>query len=446
MSSSGPSDADGGITLPWSRTNRRVPRRVVQPLQAFLQQETSSAALLIGAAIMGLIWANSPWSASYDRLWSTHLSIGVGSASIDLELRRWINDGLMSLFFLVVGLEIKREFVTGELRRPRERILPVAAAIGGMVFPALLYLAVVGGEGREGWGIAMPTDIALALGVLAIAGRRAPPGMKAFLLTLAIVDDLGSIVVIAVAYTGEVDWPALGIAVLVVALIALLQRIEVRAAFAYVALGLVLWAALELSGVSPTLAGVVVGLLVPAVAPHRPRAVSAEAHRIADETTDDPNPPDADAPQWLRLAWLSREAVSPLARAERLLHPWTSAVVLPLFALANAGVALAPSAAAAALSSSIALGIVLARIVGKPAGIVIASAIAVRLGARMPVGVRLRHVAAVGAAAGVPFAVSLYVAQLALPPVLVYRATIAVLIAALVAGVVGAGMIRWATR
>jgi NhaA family Na+:H+ antiporter len=446
VSSRGPTDVDGGITLPWSRTDRPVPRRVVQPLQAFLEQETSSAALLIGAAVVALVWVNSPWSGSYHWLWSTHLSIGVGSASIDLDLRRWVDDGLMSLFFLVVGLEIKREFVTGELRRPRERVLPVAAALGGMLVPALVYLAVVPGHGRAGWGIAMPTDIALALGVLAIAGRRAPPGVKAFLLALAIVDDLGSIVVIALVYSNAVDWPAVGVAAAVVLVIATLQRIQVRAATAYVALGLLLWVVLERSGVSPTLAGVAVGLLVPAIAPHRPKAVSAEAHRIADETTDDPDPPDADAPQWLRLAWLSREAVSPLARAERLLHPWTSVVVLPLFALANAGVSLTPSTVGRALSSSVAVGIVLARVVGKPVGIILASAMAVRLGARMPSGVRPRHVVAVGAAAGVPFAVSLFVARLALPSDLVYPATVGVLFAALIAGFAGWGMIRWTTR
>jgi NhaA family Na+:H+ antiporter len=446
VSRTDPGGVEGGITPPWSRTDRPVPRRVVQPLQAFLEQETSSAAILVGAAVVALVWANSPWSASYRELWSTRLSIGLGSSSIDLDLRHWVNDGLMSLFFLVVGLEIKRELVTGELRRPRERVLPVAAAVGGMVVPALVYIAVAGGEGGGGWGMVMPTDIALALAVLAIAGRRAPPGMKAFLLALAIVDDLGSIAVIALFYAGAVRWLALGAAAAVVVLIVTLRRIGVRDAITYVALGILLWVALQRSGVTPTLAGVALGLLVPAVAPHRPKAVSAEAHRIADETTDDPEPPDADAPQWLRLAWLSREAVSPLARAERLLHPWTSLVVLPLFALANAGVPLSPSRVAAAVSSRIALGIVLARVVGKPVGIVAASAVAVRLGARMPSAVRMRHIVAVGAAAGVPFAVSLFVAQLALPSIPLYRATIGILSAAVIAGVAGGVLIRRETR
>jgi NhaA family Na+:H+ antiporter len=446
VSRTDPDGVEGGITLPWSRTNRPVPRRVVQPLQAFLEQETSSAAMLIGAAVVALVWANSPWSASYGELWSTRLSIGLGSSSIDLDLRHWVNDGLMSLFFLVAGLEIKRELVTGELRRPRARVLPVAAALGGMVVPALVYVAVVGVEGGGGWGMAMPTDIALALGVLAIAGRRAPAGMKAFLLALAIVDDLGSIVVIAVIYSGRIEWLALGAALVVVVLIVALRRIEVRATTAYVVLGILLWVALQRSGATPTLAGVALGLLMPAVAPNRPKAVSAEAHRIADETTDDPEPPDTDAPQWLRLAWLSREAVSPLARAERFLHPWTSLAVLPLFALANAGVPLSPSRVAAAVSSRLALGIVLARVLGKPVGIVAASAVAVRLGARLPSAVGMRHVVAVGAAAGVPFAVSLFVAQLALPATLLDRATIGILGAAVIAGLAGGLLIRRETR
>jgi Na+:H+ antiporter, NhaA family len=438
--------ADGGISLPWSRTDRPVPRLVVQPLQSFLQQETSGALVLIGAALAALIWANSPWSASYHSVWLTHLSIGVGSASIDLTLREWVTEGLMTLFFFVVGLEIKRELVTGELRRPREATLPVLAALGGMIVPALIYVAIVGSDAVGGWGIAMPTDLALALSVLVLAGRRVPTGLKAVLLAIAIVDDLGSIVVIAIFYTAHVHWAALGVAAAAIALIALLQWIDVRATAAYVVLGIVLWVALERSGATPTLAGVAVALLVPATPHHRPKAVSEEAHRIADETVDDPNPPDADAPQWLYLASLSRAAVSPLARAERLLHPWTSFVVLPLFALANAGVSLAPPQVWSALSSRISIGILVARVVGKPVGIWLASAVAVRTGlARLPAGVRMPHVAALGAAAGVPFAVSLFIARLALPAGLVYDATVGVLAAAVLAGIAGSIALRRVT-
>jgi NhaA family Na+:H+ antiporter len=436
-----------GISLPWSHTDRPVPRFVVQPLQAFLQQETSGAALLLGAAAVALVWANSPWSASYEAAWSTRLAIRIGSSALDLDLRHWVNDGLMTLFFFVVGLEIKRELATGELRYPRAAVLPVVAAVGGMAVPALLYLAIVGADAGGGWGIAMPTDIALALGVLALASRRVPGPMKAFLLALAIVDDLGSIVVIALFYTAHVEWAALGVAAATVVAIALLQRIEVRAIAAYVALGVLLWVALENSGVTPTLAGVATALLVPVRPANRPRAVSEEAHRIADETTDDPEPPDADAPQWLNLASLSREAVSPLARAERRVHPWSSVVVLPLFALANAGVSLSPSLVASALSSRLAVGILVARVVGKPLGITLASAAALRTGiARVPSGLGLRHVAAVGAVAGVPFAVSLFVAGLALPASLVYEATVAVLFAAVVAGILGGLAVRRVTR
>jgi NhaA family Na+:H+ antiporter len=436
-----------GISLPWSHTDRPVPRFVVQPLQAFLQQETSGAALLLGAAAVALVWANSPWSASYEAAWSTRLAIRIGSSALDLDLRHWVNDGLMTLFFFVVGLEIKRELATGELRYPRAAVLPVVAAVGGMAVPALLYLAIVGADAGGGWGIAMPTDIALALGVLALASRRVPGPMKAFLLALAIVDDLGSIVVIALFYTGAVNWFALGVAGAIVVAVAALQGIHVRSNAAYVALGIVLWVALQRSGATPTLAGVAIGLLIPARPAHRPKAVSEEAHRIADETTDEPDPPDADAPQWLRLAWLSREAVSPLARAERVLHPWTSLLVLPLFALANAGVSLSPAHLGDALSSRLALGIVVARVLGKPLGIALAAAIAVRTGlARLPSGVRPRHVVAVGAAAGVPFAVSLFVADLALPAALIDEATVAVLAAAVLAGAVGAFAIRRATR
>jgi NhaA family Na+:H+ antiporter len=401
----------------------------------------------VAAAVVALVWANSPWSASYRALWSTHAAVRVGSWSLDLDLRQWVDDALMTLFFFVVGLEIKRELTTGELRRPRAAALPAIAAVGGMAVPALVYVAIVGPTGGGGWGIAMPTDIALALGVLALASRSVPGAMKAFLLELAIVDDLVSIVVIALFYTTGVRWAPLVGSVAIVAAIALLRRIGVRWTAVYVALGVGLWLALEHSGVTPTLAGVATALLVPERPPNRPRAVSEEAHRIADETVDDPEPPDADAPQWLTLASLSRDAVSPLARAERVLHPWSSLVVLPLFALANAGVALSPVGVEEALSSRLGAGIVIARVLGKPVGIAAATALAVRLGiARLPSGLDMRHVAALGAAAGVPFAVSLFVARLALPGSLVPTATIAVLVAAVLAGLVGGVAIRRVTR
>jgi NhaA family Na+:H+ antiporter len=440
-STSHPPGRHDGLRAPWARSDRPLPRRLVQPLQSFLDQEASGGLLLLGAAIVAIAWASSPWRSSYEELWSQRLTLGLGGWSISEDLRHWVNEGLMSLFFLVVGLEIKRELLTGELRDPRTAALPVIAAIGGMVVPAVLYVSLSGGGvAARGWGVPMATDIAFAVGVLTIAARSAPAGLKSFLLTLAIVDDIGAILVIAIFYSGEISWPAIGVAVGLCGAIVALQRIQVRAAAVYVALGTAVWLAAADSGVHPTIAGVALGLLTPAVPFQRPRAVSEEAHRVADLTVDDPHPPDADAHHWLGLTALSREAVSPLARVEHLLHPWTSFLVIPLFALANAGIPLSVRAIGDALSSSVTLGIASALVVGKMAGITLASLVAVRTGVGLlPEGVETRHLLGVGAVAGIGFTVSIFIAELAFPdPQVVELAKIGVLLGSLAAGAVGA--------
>ncbi len=403
--------------LPWGLSDRPVPRLVLRPLQEFLSTSTAGGVLLLGAAALALAWANSPWRVGYERLWTTTVSVGFGRWGIEEDLRYWANEGLMALFFLVAGLEIKRELLTGELRDRRSAVLPVVAAVGGMAVPALFYLALNAGHGGvRGWGVPMPTDIAFALGVLALAAREAPGSLKPFLLTLAIVDDLLTIVVVALFYSGGISWPPLVACCAVVAAMAFLQRIHVRAFAVYGALGVILWVAAQRSGVHPALAGALVGMLTPAIPFQRPRTVSEQAHRIADQTVDDPFPPDADAHQWLHLATLSREAVSPLARVEHLLLPWVSFVVLPLFALANAGVSLSVSTAAHSVGNRVAMGIVLGRVVGKVAGISLACWLAVRAGiARLPSAAGWLDVVGVAAAAGVAFTVSLFVADLAFP-------------------------------
>jgi len=436
---------EDGLRLPWSRSERAVPRRVIRPLQSFLDTEIASASLLVAAAAVALVWANSPWQEGYVRLWGTELGLRLGGLSVLEDLRHWVNDGLMALFFLVVSLEIKRELLTGELRDRRTAILPVAGALGGMLVPALVYLAVTAGTpATDGWGIAMPTDIALALGVLAFALPRAPSSLRVLLLSLAIVDDLGTIVVVVIAYSQEVVVASLVIALAIAIAVYVLQRIHVQASIVYVGLGVGMWFALLDSGVSPTLAGVAMGFLTPAVAFQRPRAVSGAAHRIADETVDDPTPPDADAGQWMELARLSRSAVSPLAHLESVLHPWTSFVVVPLFALANAGITLGGGELANADSVRAFVGVVLGRVLGKPLGIALACLLAVRLGlARLPAGIDLRRVVAIGAAAGVPFTVSLFIAELSLPDRrLLEAATLGVAVAAVVAGAVGFVLLR----
>ncbi|MGH2539549.1 MAG: Na+/H+ antiporter NhaA [Actinomycetota bacterium] len=429
------------IRSPWSRSDRPLPRRVLRPLQEYLQTSIASASLLFVAVIGALVWANSPWNASYEALFGTRFQVRLGSlVDLDQDLHFWVNDGLMTLFFLVVGLEIKREVVSGELREVGVATVPILAALGGMLVPALLYLAIAGGnETGRGWGIPMATDIAFALGVLALVGAHASPSLRPLLLTLAIVDDIGAIIVIAVFYTGGVEPAALFGAVAVIGVIALANVLHIRSLMVYVGLGALLWYATYRTGIHPTIAGVVLGLLTPAAPFQRAAAVSEEARRTADETSDDPEPVDGDARWWLRLAWLSREAVSPLARTEHALLPWTSFVILPIFALANAGVSLSPSVLADALTAPVTVGVFVGLVLGKPLGVLGGSSIAVRTGlGRLARDVGWGDLAGMGVTAGVGFTVALFVAELAFDhgPRL-SEAKVGILAGSLVAGIAG---------
>lgn len=436
------------VRAPWSRSDRLLPRTVLRPLQEFLDTSTAGGILLLAGIGAALMWANSPWGDGYDHFWETSVAIRLGTV-VDLQedLRFWVNEGLMSLFFLVVGLEIKREFISGELRNLRAAVLPIAAALGGMAAPALVYLAVTrGGDATSGWGVPMATDIAFALGALTLAAAYASPTLKPLLLTLAIVDDIGAIVVIALFYSGGLEVAALTAAIGVVALILIAARAHIRSQVLYVVLGIALWYSTFLAGIHPTIAGVALGLLTPAVPLQRPKAVSQEAHRIADETVDEPDPVDADARWWMRLAWLSKEAVSPLARTEHALLPWTSFVILPLFALANAGVDLSRSAIADAVVSPVAIGIALGLLVGKPLGIAVGSFVAVRtrLG-HLSADVGWGDIAGMGMTAGIGFTVALFIAELAFPRgPLLEQAKIAILFASAAAGVLGYAILRLA--
>ena len=417
-----------------------MPRRLVRPLQEFLSTATASGTLLLIAALVALAWANSPWGDAYERFWRTPAELHLGSWEIGHDLRHWVNDGLMTLFFLVVGLEIKREFQTGELQDRRAAALPVVAAVGGMIVPALIYLALnAGGDGSAGWGIPMATDIAFALGVLVLAARHAPSGLKPFILTLAIVDDIGAIIVIALFYAGGVSIGFLAAAGVLCVLMLALRRVGIRATPVFVGFGALVWLATYESGVHPAIAGVVLGLLAPAESYQRPRAVSAEARRTADLTMDDPEPPDADAAQWLRLASLSREAVSPLGRTEHALLPWTSFLILPLFALANAGVELSFTRLEAALTAPVSVGVFVGLVLGKPLGVIAGSVISVRTGlGRLANDVGWGDLAGMGMTAGVGFTVALFIADLAFPPgPRLDEAKTAILAASLVAGVLG---------
>ena len=385
---------------------------LVQPLQEFLRESTSSSWVLVAAVAVALVWVNSPWGASYDRLWSTPLVVHIGGLTIGSDLAFWISSGLMTFFFLVVGLEIKREVTIGELRRPKAVALPAIAAVGGMVVPALLYLAIAHGPAGRGWGVPIATDIALALGALALAARHAPAALKPLLLTLAIVDDIGAIVVIALFYSHGGRPLALVAALLVVAAVIVLEWLHVRATVVFIGLGVLLWVACDQAGIHPTIAGVVMGLLTP-------------VHARPDEE------------------------VAPLARTEHLLLPWTSFLIVPLFALSSAGVHLSPATVSAALGGVVAAGVFVGLVIGKPIGVVAASLLARRTGVgEAPAEVGTRALVGLGATAGIGFTVGLFIAELAFPaePLLLAEAKIGLLTASVVAGALGYAVLRGSDR
>ncbi|HEY2960195.1 MAG TPA: Na+/H+ antiporter NhaA [Actinomycetota bacterium] len=377
-------------------------------LREFLREETAGGAALMAATVLALLWANSPWQGAYDALWHTPLDVRLGRFELGGDLRQWVNEGLMALFFLVVGLEIKRELVDGELRSWRRAALPVVAAAGGMLLPAAIYAAFnAGGPGAAGWGVPMATDVAFALGVLALLGPRVPPVLKLFLLTLAIVDDLGSILVVAGFYSGALRLPALAAAAAVVVAVLGLRRARIDWMPPYVACGAGLWLALHAAGVNAALAGAAMGLLAPA----RPVTPPGALQRSSQALASAPGPwPLQDA---LRQA---RGTVSTVERLEHGLHPLSAFLVVPLFALANAGVTLHGGALAERGAPLVLAGVVAGRVLGKPAGILLAVwlALRLRLGA-WPAGTGWRQLAGVATVAGIGFTVPLFVADLAFP-------------------------------
>lgn len=376
-------------------------RRIVRPLAAFTATEASGGIVLLAATALALIWANSPWDGRYFDLVRHELGIDFRAFEIRDSFGHLVNDGLMTVFFFVVGLEIKRELVEGELASPRRAALPVAAALGGMVAPALIYTAWnLGGEGVHGWGIPMATDIAFAMGVLALLGGRAPTSLKVFLLALAIVDDLGAILVIAVFYTESVSWVALGWAAAVLAGVLVVRRAGVQAIWLYVVLGILLWAAVYKSGIHATIAGVVLASLAP----------------VEGDVGD-----------------------SVLDRLEGALHPWVSYGIVPLFALVNAGVAVSSGLVGDSLTSPVSLGIATGLVIGKPAGIVAACFVAARLRiAELPSNADYGHLLGLGLVAGVGFTVSLFITNLAFDSArLVDEAKLGILGASTFAGAIG---------
>jgi Na+/H+ antiporter NhaA len=418
MSDSEPAAPYSGHTA-WARSLER-------PLRDFLNTETGSAAILLVATVAALVWVNAD-AGSYRSAWSTVLTIRVGSDAIAMDLRGWVNSGLMTFFFFVVGLEARREFDMGELRERRRVTLPLVAGLGGMAVPVLIYLAVNAGHGSaHGWGTAMSTDTAFALGMLTLVGPRFPERLRSFMLTVVVVDDVAALIVIATFYTGDVWMAALGVAGCVLVLILAVRAAGVHVGLVYAGLGAVLWVALLKSGIDPILAGLVMGLLTYAYPAQRTDLERAsDLFRLFREQP---------TPELARSAQAGlQSAISPNERLQQLYHPWTSYVIVPLFALANAGIVISGSFLSHAFTSPITLGILFGYAFGKPVGVLASAWIVTRVSRgrlRPPVG--WVAVAGGGTVAGIGFTVSILIATLAFHGGRLEEAKLGVLCAALV--------------
>jgi NhaA family Na+:H+ antiporter len=413
--------------------------------ERFVHSEVSGSIVLLVCTIVALVWANSPWAEQYFELAHTYIGVSWGEETFKLSLQHWVNDGLMVIFFFVVGLEIKREVVIGRLSSLDQAILPVTAAIGGMVVPAALYsLLNTGGEGAAGWGIPMATDIAFALGILALFGRRVPIGLKVFLMAAAIADDMGAVLVIAAFYTEKIFLTPLGVAAVLLFLIFVLNRAGVRRLGLYIGLIIGVWLAVFASGIHATVAGVVVAMLVPVRARIRPEHFLDVARTRLNELEKAELTQDSmvgDKRQLAALADVNRASGDMLPvglRLEKYLHPTQAFLILPLFALFNAGVAI-DGRILETIRNPISLGVILGLVVGKPLGITLFSWLATRTGkAKLPEGVTWPQLLGVSAVAGVGFTMSLFVSELAFSDHhLVSEAKVGILVASLLAGVCG---------
>jgi Na+:H+ antiporter, NhaA family len=437
----------------WATSERFVPKTFIRPIVRFSQIEASSGIILLIAAIAALLWANSPWSETYFSMLEQELNVELLGFHLQESLLALINDGLMAVFFFVVGLEIKRELVLGDLRDPRAAALPVLAAVGGMALPALLYLTFnAGTEAAHGWGIPMATDIAFAIGVVALLGSRVPSGAKLFLLAVAIADDIGAIAVIAIFYTSDLSAGYLASAVVGLVVVWLAAKVHVRAMWFYVPMAFLIWYLTLESGVHATLAGVALGFLTPARPYYSAEEFDKRARAILNEypieDISDPQAQEHADHEVLVLSDIVTEAASPLIRMENKLLTWSGFVIVPMFALANAGVDFRQVGFAEAATSEVALGVATGLVLGKIIGITAFSygAVRFRLG-KLPPGTTWRHVVGLSAVAGIGFTVSLFVTGLAFDaPGLADLAKVGIFSGSLIAGVIGVLILSRARR
>jgi Na+/H+ antiporter NhaA len=415
--------------------------QLAAPVRRYLETETGGAGLMLAATVFALLWANSPWPDSYERFWHTEIAVTLDTHTLALDLRHWVNDGLMVFFFFVVGLEVKRELVMGDLTDRRQAATPLVAAALGMAVPALLYLAVnPSGEAASAWGVVVSTDTAFLLGVLAIVGPRCPTQLRIFLLTLAVADDIGALSIIAIAYTDHLDLAALGLAGVGFLVMYGLKWLEVWRGPGYFVLAVGVWVAMYESGVHPTLAGVIIALFTPTYAARRSEV--EEAERLTRAFRQSPNP------EYARAARLGIErSVSPNERMATLYHPWSSYVIVPIFAVANAGVHFSGDVISDAASSPVTLGIILALVLGKLVGIWLGANLAVRTGIGDFAPTIGQFGLAGGAAlSGIGFTIALFIVDLAFDdPGMADQARIGILSASVLAAFLGWALLRVAS-
>ncbi|KPJ95566.1 MAG: sodium:proton antiporter [Gemmatimonas sp. SG8_17] len=431
-------------TLPpeaWSPASRWA-RSVRGSIDRYLHVEAAGGIVLLVAAAGALLWANSPWGESYDTLWHTHVAIGIGDWRFDETLQFWVNELLMTVFFLVVGLEIKREIAEGALSDMRRATLPIAAALGGMLVPALVYLSInPTGPQHEGWGVPMATDIAFAVGVLSLLGKRIPATLRVLILAIAIIDDIGAILVIALFYASGFAVDGLVVAALGLLLLFLLLKIGVRPGLIFAVPILIMWAGMLRSGIHPTIAGVIAGLCAPAKSWYGKEGFLKAAREVLDEFQSRIRQHHDDHELFEplgRLARARREALSPALRAEVALHPWVAYVIMPLFALANAGVDVRGIDLQATGFVAVSVGVILGLVVGKPLGIMLLSWVAVRLKlCSLPDAVTWPGMFVAGAGAGIGFTMAIFIAELAFSdPAMLSTAKLSILIATVLAGTI----------
>lgn len=426
-----------------------------KPLDRFMHAESTAGVLLLISAIVALVWSNSPWREHYHHLWEYHLSISIAGSGIDKSLHHWINDGLMAMFFFVVGLELKREIMAGELSDVRKAILPLMAAVGGMVFPALIFVAFnYDTPGINGWGIPMATDIAFALGVLALLGKRVPVSLKVFLTALAIADDLGAVLVIAFFYTSHISFINLGTGIFLMLVLMIANVMGVRNTLFYGIIGIGgVWLAFLMSGVHATIAGVLAAMAIPARTKiDEIRFVKdLELHMDHFRSIPPNNVTLLEPAQYEALDKITRlteAAATPLQRLEHNLHPWVAFLVMPLFAFANAGIELTADVFNTTFFQGVSMGVLVGLVVGKFVGVVGMSWLLNKLGwADLPAGMHWGHVCGLGLLAGIGFTMSLFITNLAfVDQDLVQGAKVGIFAASIISGVLGYAVLKRMTK